>query len=268
MGKVLLDGFAMNVDVHEGLVPMDTLFIHGNLASNTWWQPSVELWRTSAKPSYEGRLILGEWRGCGQSDAPHGEENLHPKVMANDYVQLLRKMGVKKACVVGHSTGGLIALYALLQAPELFDRVVLLDSVGATGVQFEKPMFDAFTQMSQDRAFCATVMGGTIHGNNPDNPLFQKIVDDTFHVAKEVWHGIPKALYDINIADKLAQIQQPVLVLHGEHDNVLPKEGSVALAQSLPNARFQEIKGQGHSTNFENPALFVSLVNEFLYNRT
>lgn len=267
MARVQLDGFAMNVDVHERLVPMDTLFIHGNLASNTWWQPSLELWKNEAKPSYEGRLIFGEWRGCGKSEAPRSESDLHPEVLAGDYVQLLRKIGVKKACAVGHSTGGLIALCAALQAPELFDRIVLLDSVAATGVQFAKPMYDAFTQMSQDRAFTEAVMGGTIHGNDPKNPLFQRIVDETFNVAKEVWHGIPNALRDINITSKLGQIHQQVLVLHGEHDTLLPKEGSTALAAGLPNARFHEIKDQGHSTNFENPALFVSLVNEFLFQR-
>lgn len=267
MAKFQLGDFGMNVDVYPGLAPMDTLFIHGNLASNIWWQPSIEIWKKEAKPSYEGRMMFGEWRGCGKSDAPRSEADLHPKTLASDYVRFLRETGVKKTCVVGHSTGGLIALYAMLEAPELFDRAVLLDSVAATGVQFPKEMYAAFTQMSQDRNFCATVMGGTIHGNDPSHPLFNGIVDAAFGVAKEIWHGIPKALFDVNITGELAKIQQPVLILHGEHDNVLPMEGSVAMASKLPHAQFKEIKGQGHSTNFENPRLFVDLVNGFLYNR-
>lgn len=267
MAKIPLEGFGMNVDVQPGLAPMDTLFIHGNLASNTWWQPSLEIWTKEAKPTFEGRMIFGEWRGCGQSDAPKTEADLHPKAMASDYVRLLRHLNVKKACVVGHSTGGLIALYAMLEAPELFHRAFLLDPVGATGVKFEAPMYDAFTQMSKDRAFTEAVMGGTIYGNDPKNPLFQKIVDDTFGVAKEIWHGIPNVLRDIDITSELSKIKQPILVTHGEHDNVLQKQESVALAEGLPNARFMEIKGQGHSTNFENPRLFVSLVNEFLYEK-
>lgn len=268
MAKIKLNnGFGMNFDVHEGMVPMDTVFMHGNLASNNWWQPALEIWKKNRKGSYEGRLLFGEWRGCGQSDAPRSESELHPAAMADDYIMALSQLGVKKACIVAHSTGGLIALYALLKAPTLFDRVVFLDPVSASGVKFEAPMYDAFTQMSKDRAFCEAVMGGTIHGNDPSNSLFQKLVDDAHHVAPLIWHGVPNVLSTIDISKEISRIDQPVLVLHGELDPILPKEGSIAMAEQLGNGRYLELKGQGHSTNVENPALFVQTVNDFLFNR-
>jgi 3-oxoadipate enol-lactonase len=267
MAKIQLDSFGMNVDVHSALVPMDTVFMHGNLASNAWWRPALEIWKQQAKPGAEGRLIMGEWRGCGKSDAPQTEADLHPSVLADDYIKALRQMGIKKACIVGHSTGGLIALYAMMKAPDLFDRAFLLDPVAATGVQFEKPMFDAFTQMSQDRNFCATIMGATIHGNDPANPLFETLVDDAYNIAKINWHGVPKALYNVNILNELGTIEHPVLVAHGEFDTLLPKEKSVEMAERLANGRFVELTGHGHSTNVENPQLFVQTVNEFLFNR-
>jgi pimeloyl-ACP methyl ester carboxylesterase len=161
----------------------------------------------------------------------------------------------------------LIALCALLEAPELFDRVVLLDPVGPTGVKFEKPMYDAFTQMSQDREFCATVMNGTIHQNDPTTDLFRRIVDAAFGIDKSIWHGIPDALRDVDITNQLSRIQHPTLILHGEHDPVLPKEVSAKLATQLPNARYKELLGQGHSTNVENPELFVREVSHFLFDR-
>lgn len=260
-------GFGMNFEVQFSLFPMDTVFIHGNLASNTWWEPSIEIWKQPQKPNYEGRAILGEWRGCGKSDAPKAESDLHPAAIADDYIEALREMGVKKACIVGHSTGGLIALFALMNAPELFDRAVLLDPVSAKGIQFDSSMYDAFTQMSKDRDFCSLVMNGTIHGNDPAHPRFQKIVDEAHLAARQLGHGVLNSLKDVDITEKLSTILHPVLVLHGEHDNVLPKEGSIALADGLPNGRFLELQGQGHSANMENPALFVKLTNEFLFHR-
>lgn len=260
----------MNFDVHSGLVPMDTVFLHGNLASNTWWTPAIEVWKRQAKPSFEGRLLLGEWRGCGKSNVGLGgrKESLHPSRLADDYLEALRAQNVKRACLVGHSTGGLIALYMLLKEPTLFDRVVLLDPVAATGVQFEAPMYDAFTQMSRDRAMCTAVMNGTIHGNDPESPLFKAIVEDAFGVAPEIWHGVPDALKTVNILSEISRIEQPMLVLHGEHDTLLPMEGSRQMAETVANGRFIELKGQGHSTNVENPELFVKSVNEFLFQRT
>lgn len=263
----LSNGFQMNVDVHAGLAPMDTVFMHGNLASNTWWEPSLGVWKNQAKPSYEGRLVFAEWRGCGKSAAPQAESDLHPSVLADDYIALLKELGVKKACIVAHSTGGLIAMYAMLKEPTLFDRAVFLDPVGPGGVQFEQPMYDAFTQMSQNKEFCAMIMGSTIHGNDASSPLFARIVEDTFNIARHVWHGVPNMLSTVNITKEVTRIQHPILILHGEHDPILPKEGSLELAKILPNARYVELKDQGHSTNVENPALFVSSVNEFLFHR-
>jgi 3-oxoadipate enol-lactonase len=268
MAKVNLpSGFSMNVETHSGLAPIDTVFMHGNLASNTWWHPALEVWEKDANPKNEGRLIFAEWRGCGKSDGPKSQADLHPLALADDYILLLRELGVKKACVVAHSTGGLIAMYAMIKAPELFDRAVFLDPVGPEGVKFEKPMYDAFTQMSKDREFCKTIMASTIHNNDASSPLFEQIVDDAFNISKELWHGVPNVLSNLSIVEDLQRLTQPVLILHGELDPILPKEVSAKLATQLPNARYLELKGQGHSTNVENPALFVQTVNEFLFHR-
>lgn len=267
MARIDLLGYGMNVDVTSNVLPLDTIFLHGNLASNTWWEPALAEWKSQAKPGLEGRFIAAEWRGYGKSEAPKTEEELHPAALAEDYIQLCEKLGVKKACLVGHSTGGIIALYAMLKAPQLFDRAVLLDSVGATGVQFGPEMYAAFTQMSQDRAVTEAVMNGTIHGNDMKNPLFQRIVDDTFNAAKINWHGVPKMLHITNISKDLDKIQQKILVLHGEHDPIIPAESSRLLAAGLPNAKLDILPNQGHSTNVENPKLFVTKVNEFLYAR-
>ena len=251
--------FEMNVEVVEGVLSLDTLFIHGNVASNTWWEPTLSELK-KRKPEgrkLEGRFIAAEWRGCGRSGPPRAESELSPKVLAQDYLALLDAMGIKKAVAVGHSTGGAIALCAALQDPSRFEKIVLLDSVGATGVQFAPETFEAFTQMSQNREFCAAVMGGTIHGNDPASPLFQRIVDDAFGIAKLNWHGVPRQLQNFNISKEIGSIRVPVLVLHGELDPVIPVETAKTLAAALPNSRLEIFPNQGHSPNVENPSLFV-----------
>lgn len=255
----------MHYEVFDNLVERDTIALHGNLASNAWWQPTVEALSREKSSAKKGRLILAEWRGCGKSTGLGDESELNLREMADDYNGLLRSLAIKDACVVGHSTGCLIALYAMRQAPELFSRALLLDPVGATGVQFGPEMYAAFTQMSQDRGFCATVMGGTIHDAQIDPGLMERIVDDAFGVHPLVWHGVAKMLHTADFRSEVPMIQQPVLVLHGEHDALLPKENSKALAEMLPNGKFLELAGRGHSTNVENPDLFVKHLKQFLY---
>lgn len=254
--------FEMHIDVQNGLLPNDTLFMHGNLASNTWWEPSIAVWKN--QPRGSGRAILGEWRGCGKSPAPENASELHPSVLADDYIRAIRRADARKVDVVAHSTGALIALYAFMKAPELFGRAVFLDPVGPRGVQFDATALDGFRQMSENRDICAAVMNTTIHGNDLDSPLFQRIVDDAFGIAKLNWQGVPAGLKNIDISAELATIETPILILHGDQDVILPVETSREMAAALPNGSFKLLPDQGHSLNVENPELFVKLVNEFL----
>lgn len=258
--------FEINTDIVANLVPVDVVFMHGNLASNTWWEPAVGVWKKNpVGASPRGQLILGEWRGCGKSPAPASASELHPSVLADDYIRKLKALDAGKVDIVAHSTGGLIALYAILKAPELFGRAVLLDPVGVKGVQFDQNALDGFTQMSQNREVCAAVMSATIHGNDPTSALFQRIVDDTMGIANMNWLGVPQALRDIDLTKQVEKIENKVLVLHGELDPILPIEASRDLANLLPNGEFRLLNGQGHSTNVENPELFVQIVNDFLF---
>lgn len=267
MAKVSVNGTQIGVRVEAGLLPLDTVFLHGNLASNVWWEPTIAELQKQAQPGLEGRFIGFEWRGCGESAAPTSEEQLHPIQLAKDLIETLRSLNVKKACLVGHSTGGLIGLAAMAQAPELFDRAVMLDTVGPKGIQFGPEMYAAFTQMSESRDVTAAVMGSTIH-NNPVAPeLFQRIVDSAFNIAKINWHGVPKALHVTDITPELKKIQHPILVLHGEHDPIIPLSSSQELAASLPQSRLEIVANHGHSLNVEDPALWVKTMSQFLFHR-
>ncbi|MBI4404531.1 MAG: alpha/beta hydrolase [Deltaproteobacteria bacterium] len=259
-----IDHFLMHYEL--GDCPLDgaVLFIHGNLASNHWWHPLISEWQKLVPDKKGGKAILAEWRGNGKSSAPQKLSELHPKRLALDYIHLVQALGFKKVHVVGHSTGGSIALYAALEAPQLFDKIVLLDSVGSRGIAFDKSMYDAFTQMSKDRNFCASIIAMTIKGVDTQSPLFQQLVDDAFHIAPINWHAVPDTLKKIDISNRLRDISHPVLVLHGEDDSILPLADSKELAEHLPNGQFMLLNGHGHSTNIENPAKLAKIINDFL----
>jgi non-heme chloroperoxidase len=251
------NGFSLHYQVVDGALGRDTLFLHGNLASNVWWEPAVEELK---KRGGTGRLILAEWRGCGGSREFSGPLDL--PTLAQDSNLLLRQLGIGKADLVGHSTGGLIGLHAMATEPERYERALLLDPVAPDGIQFGPEMQAAFTQMSQSREFCATVILGTIEGGNLSEEFRERIVSSAFSVSPRIWQGVPEMLHSPPPL-ALEKIQQPVLVLHGEKDQVLPLEKSAALAQALPQGRFQILPGRGHSANVEDPALFAGLLSSF-----
>jgi pimeloyl-ACP methyl ester carboxylesterase len=253
-------GFSMNYTVIDGILPRDTLFLHGNLSSNLWWEPAIEEWKKQDGGS--GKAILAEWRGCG--DSREFEGGLDIQTLAADANALLENLSITNANIIGHSTGGLIALHAMAARPELYHRALLLDPVSPDGLELPPEIAGAFTRMSQEEDFCATVILSTIHGGSLSEAYRQQIAKAAFGVAPAVWLGVPQMLAT---PPKLAtqKITHPVLVAHGEFDVVLPMEKSKSLAASLLKGKFMEISGRGHCTNVEDPERFTGIVNEFLY---
>ncbi len=257
----------INYDVFQGLVPVTTFFIHGNLASNRWWMPAVEILKTQAVgKSLQGSVICAEFRGCGGSSVPQSEDEVTMKSFVDDFVQLIRSLKLGPINLVGHSTGGLIAAMMLAQAPELFNKAFLLDPVGAEGVKFDFAMIQAFEAMKADKNLTAVVIGSTILNNNAESPFFKDIiVEDAFKGVKAVGHLVLKALDGLDVRESLKNSNHQVMVVHGEHDVLLPKTESEKLAKLFKNGKFETLEGCGHCANVENPALFVKKMSQFLF---
>jgi len=177
--------------------------------------------------------------------------------MAADAVGLLDALRIRRAHVVGASLGGMIAQTMAIEHPM---RVRTLTSIMSTTGDGSLPtarpeaMAALLSPVPPDRdgnIARAVKVFRTI--GSPGFPFDEERVrsraargyDRCFHPA-----GVARQLMAIVASgsrrEALAQVHVPTLVIHGADDPLIPVEGGVDTARSIPGAELLIIEGMGH----------------------
>ncbi|EKT4480117.1 MAG: alpha/beta fold hydrolase [Pseudomonas putida] len=206
------------------------------------------------------RVVAHDRRGHGRSSQVwDGHDMDH---YADDVDAVVAHLGIQGAVHVGHSTGGGEVVRYMARYPE--DKVakaVLIAAVPPLMVQtpgnpggLPKSVFDDFqNQVASNRAqFYRDVPAGPFYGyNRPGAEASEGIIANWW---RQGMIGSAKAHYDGIVAfsqtdftEDLKGINQPVLVMHGDDDQIVPYENSGVLsAKLLPNGTLKTYKGYPH----------------------
>ncbi len=98
------------------------LLLHG--FPEFWWGWSHQI-DSLVEAGY--RLIIPDQRGYNLSDKPVGVEAYKTRTLANDAIGLIRAMGRSTAVIVGHDWGAMVAWQIASQAPEVVERLGILN---------------------------------------------------------------------------------------------------------------------------------------------
>lgn len=243
--------------VHPNSAPQDIFFVHGNLASLSWWTPVIEIANKNFRAKSEtlsGKMVTMDLRGHGRSANPTpGKLNLEE--MVADLVQVAEQTEIKNALIVGHSAGGLLSALLVARRPDLFSKVLLIDPAGPKGLKnVPADIEDKYKMMTDDRAIAEQIISLTIHGNDPTKDFFKtKIMDDTMVALKNNGVGFVKALQNIDYSSEVSKIKKPFLVFHGSHDWVVDQESSCDYTKYVADSKFVVLPDNGHCLNYENP---------------
>ncbi len=216
------DNFHLKYRVYLGVTAVDTILVHGNLASSVWWEPFVEVLSANPQAGLRGRLLLVDWRGYGESSKVKSEDSLQMSQLGFDLVQIAEKEHLCNATLIGHSTGGLISCYAYAQqGPQnLFKSIVLLGSVPPDGLHpsFRASIQKVYSEMeahkkilsgsslegsdahkkAQSQEFFSNVISQVIRGSTPKDPLVQMLVEEALKAGDANIFGVPNVLLKLN----------------------------------------------------------------------
>lgn len=225
------------------------------------------------------RVITMDTRGNGQSDRPGGKEAYNHFEVIDDVVAVMDATGTDKAVIAGLSLGGhyagmLAALHpervegAVLFAPSVPfgpahpgrdpKRVVMELEVNEGWDKFNihhwRKDYADFTQWFWERVF--------------SEPHSTKEIEDGVKWAQETSGEVLADILMGRIAtqgdreDLYRKIQCPVLVVHGDADEVVPHGKGAAVAE-ITGGSLMTIKGGGHSTPGRDPVLANRILKEF-----
>ena len=258
------------------------VLLHGKSFSGNYWAPTI------AKLSADGyRVVVPDQLGFGKSAKPDIRYNFD--LLARNTKMLLDSLGVTRAAVVGHSFGGMLAVYFARDYPETTALLVLENPIGLEDYRSAippQPIETLFrTEMAQTpetyRAFMKAFFVGW-------PPIAQHYVDIFSRVLLSPeyprWARASALIYEMMFNEPNRQqyqsLKMPVLLIIGQDDRSVffrryaspeaikplgnwPLLGRQAIKE-LSDGKLVEIAGAGHVPHVEKFDEFEAALDAFL----
>jgi 3-oxoadipate enol-lactonase len=208
------------------------------------------------------RAIRLDNRGSGRSSIPAGPYLVEQ--MAEDAAAVLDAAGEGNAHVIGASLGGLIAQELAIRHPNRVRSLVLM----CTGVGGPQAPRTAVQQRidSGERVppaeMVSLLFAPTTRRERIDESLevLMRQPVSPEGLANQVAGGRAYG----GSYERLSQVRQPALILHGTGDQIVDPANAQLLASALPQARLELLEGAGHGLLTDEPQRSANLITEFL----
>ncbi len=82
-------------------------------------------------------VVAVDQRGYNLSDKPKGVENYDMRLLVGDVIAVIKSTGREKAIVVGHDWGGIVAWSTAMSAPQVVDKLIILNLPHPRGLSHE-----------------------------------------------------------------------------------------------------------------------------------
>ena len=220
--------------------------------------------------SAQHRVVAFDNRGSGRSSAP--DVPYTTRMMADDTIQLMDRLGIDRAHILGVSLGGMIAQEIALAHPARV-RTLLLHCTAARADGYMLALLENL-RMARDklgadlaqRAMALWLFAPTTFNERPEfiEMLLYAASSQSYPQSDVGFARQGDAVISHDALARLGAITCPTLVAVGDEDQLAPPRFSREIAGAIPQAEFHTIRHAGHVFFWEKPADFNALVLSFL----
>jgi pimeloyl-ACP methyl ester carboxylesterase len=196
-------------------------------------------------------LIIPDLRGFGESSTVDSFYTMED--IASDIAALLDHLEIQKAAIVGHSMGGYVALAFARLYPERLSGLGLVSSQVLEDAPDRKEGRYKSAAEVADKGIGSVVAAMTTKFTS--DPQLQEFARQSMERQQPAAYiGALKAMAErVDSTPLLSSLEVPVVLVHGDADQLIPIDRAREVKASLPDAYFVEIRGVGHMPMMENP---------------
>ncbi len=260
----------------EGKSNETIIFIHGLGSYLSAWDKNIP------ELSTKYRTVALDLPGYGKSSKVNAKVSM--AYYAKVVLELMDKLNLKKAILMGHSMGGQVAITTALLAPKRVSKLILAAPAG----------LEIFTEQ-QKQIFKLKVTPESIRQLTPEQITanykanFYNMPEDTYQMLNErllvmkseqftdyceAVASSVAAMVDEPVQSKLWQLKMPVLIMFGYNDDLIPnkyynptlspKDVADIGKELIPNCQTIILPEAGHFLQYEQPVAFNKAVIKFL----
>ncbi|VTS01079.1 alpha/beta fold hydrolase [Tuwongella immobilis] len=213
---------------------------------------------------------------CIAYELPDGKADGAPLIryqhtdLVSDLLALMDELAIDRASILGSSFGSTVALRALAEAPKRFPVGMLqggfayrplhpLERLAAQIARYLPWRMRDLPMIEQSQQF---VDWPTFRNGSPEAWNLFRVSSRTPRAESVARRAL--LLHSNDLRPLLPRIQQPVLMIRGEADRVIPPEVEATALDALPNVTQTMMPGCGHYPQYLQPRQMADAMHAFL----
>ncbi|MFK7921120.1 MAG: alpha/beta fold hydrolase [Bacteroidia bacterium] len=230
------------------------------------------------------QLIFYDQRYAGRSSLEGDTMGLRMDQLVEDLEFLRERFGLDKMNVMGHSWGGLLAMWYAKTYPDRLNSLIFVNTIAPnrnfesiTDSMMAKRQNDADLELLRDwyrsdeykngepealyYIHRLSYKNGFYYPNNLDS--MRIVIPKEYLVRQRRLYPLYRDLRNYNLVEDLEGLEVPSLFIHGDFD-LTPKAAIEQLTDVMPRAEIVILPYCGHFSFIEAPEQFTRVVRQFM----